>query len=391
MQDSYQISFESSVSGLAAGPWDACAGENPFVGHAFLSCLEESGCVGDSTGWQPYPLVVQDRQSGALVGACPCYLKLHSQGEYMFDYHWADAYHRLFSPTDSYYPKLQVAVPFTPVPGPRLLVERSLSPARQTEIRTLMLKALSQETDRLGYSSAHLTFCSAEESALAAATDSYLPRLGEQYHWFNEGYEQWNDFLQSLTSRKRKTLAKERKRANSYPLEIVTVHGSEATQQQLLSFFRMYQATSMQKWGRPYLNLLFFQTLARKLKDQLVLFLVRQKPSGRWVAGAWNLRSDSALFGRNWGCLEQYDLLHFEVCYYRAIDYAIEHGLSRVEAGAQGTHKIGRGYRPRPVHSVHYLRSRPFRQAIARYLESETEEIEYRIQALSQLEPFKNR
>jgi hypothetical protein len=246
-------------------------------------------------------------------------------------------------------------------------------------------------TQERGYSSCHLTFCSADDSDTAIQTDDYLGRLGEQYHWFNNGYETWEDFLSDLTSRKRKNIRKERQKANEHPLDIVTVHGREATQEQILRFFRMYQTTSLQKWGQPYLNLRFFQLLAKRLQDRLVLFLVRCRQSQQWVAGAWNLRGDTTLYGRNWGCLAHYDLLHFEVCYYRAIEYAIENGLSKVEAGAQGTHKIGRGYRPQPVYSVHYIPSTEFRQAIAQYLDSETEEIEYRLEALAQFEPFKNR
>jgi predicted N-acyltransferase len=386
----YRVTFANSVSHVDALEWDACAGtENPFVSHAFLSSLEESGCVGEGTGWLPYPALVRHRPDGPLLGVAPCYIKLHSKGEYMFDYHWADAYHRLQG--EPYYPKLQVAVPFSPVPGPRLLVDKKLGKDQQQAVRSAILKSLIQETDNKEFSSAHLTFCSEVDSKAAVRQAEYLPRLGEQYHWFNNGYNDWEDFLADLTSRKRKTIRKERCKANAHPLDLVTIHGSEATQEQLLRFFRMYQTTSMKKWGQPYLNLDFFQSIADKLKDRLVLFLVRARNSGQWVAGAWNLRGDTALFGRNWGCLEHYDLLHFEVCYYRAIEYAIENGLSKVEAGAQGMHKIGRGYRPQPVHSVHYIRSAPFRQAIAQYLDSEAEEVEYRLQALTQLEPFKTR
>jgi uncharacterized protein len=386
----YRVSFTDSVARVEAAQWDACAGtENPFVSHAFLSSLEECGCVGEETGWLPYPALVREEPNGPLMGVAPCYIKLHSKGEYMFDYHWADAYHRLQG--EPYYPKLQVAVPFSPVPGPRLLVDRTLSPTRQDAVRAVLLKALVQRTDDKEYSSAHLTFCSSEDLNAAGTQAAYLARIGEQYHWFNNGYKTWDDFLSELTSRKRKNIRKEREKANAHAVDIVTVHGSEVSEEQLLRFFRMYQTTSLQKWGQPYLNLRFFQTIAKKLQDRLVLFMVRSHKSGQWVAGAWNLRGDTTLFGRNWGCLEHYDLLHFEVCYYRAIEYAIANGLSKVEAGAQGTHKIGRGYRPQPVHSVHYIRPTSFRQAIAQYLDSEAEEIEYRLEALAQLEPFKNR
>ncbi|MCA9779632.1 MAG: N-acetyltransferase [Candidatus Eremiobacteraeota bacterium] len=387
----HRVTFGNSVGALEAAEWDACAGtDNPFVSHAFLESLEKSGCVGEKTGWLPYPALLRERPDGPLLGAAPCYIKLHSKGEYMFDYHWADAYHRLQPEEDSYYPKLQVAVPFTPVPGPRILVDRGLPVDLQKVVKRNLLQSIREQADKLQFSSAHVTFCQEDEVQDAVASGDYLPRLGEQYHWFNDDYKTWDDFLVTLTSRKRKNIRKERERANSHPLEIVTLHGSEVTPEQLLRFYRMYQTTCMQKWGQPYLNLDFFQRLAQTLGDRLVLFLVRRTADGQWVAGAWNLRGDNALFGRNWGCLEQYDLLHFEVCYYRAIEYAIEHGLSRVEAGAQGMHKIGRGYRPRPVHSVHYIRPLAFRTAIAQYLASETQEMEFRLEALAELEPFKS-
>ena len=387
----YRVTFGRSVSKVDSEQWDACAGtDNPFVSHAFLSTLEQSRCVGENKGWIPYPALLQEEPEGPLLGVAPCYIKLHSQGEYMFDYHWADAYHRLFPQEESYYPNLQVAVPFPPVPGPRLLVRSELPPEKRSSVRKALLEAVRGQADARQFSSAHITFCRQEEVQSATTSSDYLARLGEQYHWFNDGYGSWDDFLATLTSRKRKNIRKEREKANAHDVEIVTVHGSEATIDQIRCFYRMYQTTCMQKWGQPYLNLEFFQRLAEALGDRLVLFLVRRRQDQRWVAGAWNLRGDTALFGRNWGSLEHFDLLHFEVCYYRAIEYAIEHGLSRVEAGAQGMHKIGRGYRPRPVHSVHYIRSIPFRRAIADYLASETEEMEFRLEALTELEPFKS-
>lgn len=385
------LEFHTSVGEVSASDWNRCAGSlNPFVSHEFLSTLEDSGCVGQETGWIPKPALLRAHSQGPILAVAPCYLKLHSQGEYIFDYHWADAYHRLFPEERSYYPKLQVAVPFTPVPGPRILVDPALTTAQQQETRLALLCGLRQATNQLELSSVHITFCQEEECRVASTEAHYLSRLGEQYHWFNEGYSQFGDFLESLTSRKRKTIKRERLKANQHPLDILTIHGSELTSKQCLAFFRMYQQTSLRKWGEPYLNLQFFQLLAQRMAERFVLFLVQRKDNKRLVAGAWNLRGEEALFGRNWGCLEDYDLLHFEVCYYRAIEYAIGHGLQRVEAGAQGTHKIQRGYRPRPVYSAHYLESVPFRTAIANYLREEKRETQYRLQALSDFEPFKS-
>lgn len=379
-----RLEFADSVSSLSPEQWNACAGEeNPFVRHEFLSTLEESGCVGEATGWLPRPLIARD-ENNTIVGALPCYLKLHSQGEYIFDYHWAEAYHRLMPSGSRYYPKLQVAVPFTPVPGPRVL----LSSHADSNLGARLLKHLRDAVTHENYSSAHLTFCSETEFQLGLET-GYLQRLGEQYHWFNDGYGSFDDFLGALSSRKRKTIRKERLIAQSHPLKIETLHGNEISERQLIAFFRMYEHTCLRKWGDPYLNLEFFRLLIQKMPREFVLVSATPKGSDSPVAGAWNLLGSNALFGRNWGALEHFDMLHFEICYYRAVDYAIEHGLARVEAGAQGTHKIPRGYRPRPVYSLHYIRAHSFRGAIEQYLKAEREETEYRLEALTALEPFR--
>ena len=382
-----QIQFVSSVSQVGSEEWDHLAGTlNPFVSHAFLQALEKSGCVGERTGWIPYPLTIRDSE-GRLVAAAPSYIKLHSKGEYIFDYHWAEAYHRL-QPGLDYYPKLQVAVPYTPVPGPRLLVSSELPKNQQQKYREKLLNALREQAESVRFSSAHITFCEEVERTTAQESSGFLSRLGEQYHWFNEGYENFDDFLAALTSRKRKNIKKERRKAQSHGLEIHTFHGNELTDSLCLQFFRMYEKTCLRKWGQPYLNLAFFQEIAARLGDRLVLFLVRDT-DGKWIAGAWNLRGDKTLFGRNWGCLRDYDCLHFEVCYYRALEYAIEHGLEKVEAGAQGLHKIQRGSRPRAVHSAHFFEPGPFRGAIEQYLLSERLETEFRLEALTDLEPFR--
>lgn len=369
---------------IDSSDWNRCAGDsNPFVSHQFLSALEESGCVGPGTGWGPFPAQLRD-SSGRLIACAPSYLKSHSQGEYIFDYHWADAYHRL-QPSLHYYPKLQVAVPFTPVPGPRLLLDKDLAEPGDKELLLQGFQRLTRESE---LSSAHITFCQERESETAEKS-GYLSRLGEQYHWFNDDYQDFEHFLSTLTSRKRKTIRKEREKAVAQPITIHTFHGDDITPTQLKMFFRMYENTCLRKWGRPYLNLDFFQLLSQKLGRRLVIFMVRQEETQRWVAGAWNLRGRETLYGRNWGCLEHLPFLHFEVCYYRAIDYAIENGLKKVEAGAQGMHKIQRGYRPRPVFSSHHFESVEFGLAIAQYLESERHETEYRLEALTSLEPFK--
>ena len=381
------MEFVHSISELDPQEWDSVAGSlNPFVSHGFLAALEKSGCVGKRTGWIPYPLVVRDSQN-KLVAAAPSYIKLHSKGEYIFDYHWAEAYHRL-QPGLDYYPKLQVAVPFSPVPGPRLLVSDELPEAEQREYKERLLNALKEEAKSDQFSSVHITFCRSEERVLAESRSGYLSRVGEQYHWFNEDYQSFDDFLAALTSRKRKNIKKERQKAQSHGLEIHTVHGNELSESLCLKFFRMYENTCLRKWGQPYLNLAFFQELAARLGDRLVLFLVKDT-DGQWIAGAWNLRGDTTLFGRNWGCLRHYDCLHFEVCYYRALEYAIEHGLEKVEAGAQGMHKIQRGYRPRAIHSAHFFEPGPFKGAIEQYLQSERLETEFRLEALTDLEPFR--
>jgi predicted N-acyltransferase len=385
---SWGLEFRRSFAEVPQQEWDRLAGEeNPFVSHAFLSALEESGCIGAGTGWLPFPALL--RKGSALLGAAPAFLKLDSTGEYVFDYAWADAYEQLFAPARCYYPKLQVAVPFTPVPGPRLLIDPGLQGEAAREAMLALLSGLVQVSGGNELSSVHVTFAREEEVALACREASYLHRLGEQYHWLNDGYADFEGFLGSLSSRKRKAIRRERRVAQGHPLSFHVVHGDEATEEQWDAFFGMYIRTARGKWGRPYLNREFFRLLGQKLGPKVVLVLARREPQGRWVAGAWNLRGKDALFGRNWGCLESFDMLHFEVCYYRAIDYAIAHGLARVEAGAQGFHKIQRGYRPVPVHSAHHLAEPAFRRIIADFLKAERQQERERLAALQELTPFR--
>lgn len=382
---SLSMEFLGSVNALDPGAWNACSGEeNPFVSQQFLSALEDSGCVGEGSGWLPQPLVARTA-GGQVVGILPCYLKLHSKGEYIFDYHWAEAYHRMMDLGVRYYPKLQVAVPFTPVPGTRIL----LAPGAPEGTDEQLLRALSKRVNDEKLSSAHITFCNEGEFELGQRL-GYLPRVGEQYHWYNEDYSSFDDFLSRLTSRKRKAVKRERRIALSHGLEVRTLHGADLTSKQLDAFFAMYHHTCMGKWGSPYLNREFFQLLVERMPEQTVFVLAFKPGNDIPVAGAWNLKGSTALFGRNWGALEHHDMLHFEVCYYRAIEYAIEHRLQRVEAGAQGTHKIQRGYRPRFVYSLHHIAEEGFRRAIGQYLREERAEIAYRVQALSEWEPFKS-
>lgn len=382
-ESAWRLEIRRSFSEIPAAGWDALAGsENPFVSHAFLSSLEDSGCIGPGTGWLPFPALLY--QGEALRGAAPSFVKLDSKGEYVFDYSWADAYDQLYGPARSYYPKLQVAVPFSPVPGPRLLVGNEPGP----EPRRALLAGLLEFARGQDLSGVHLTFAQQEEVALACRDGSYLHRMGEQYHWHNDGYSSFDDFLASLASRKRKALKRERRLAHEHPVSFHTVHGDQATEEQWDALYRMYIQTSRRKWGDPYLNRDFFRRLAQRMGNKVVLFLVRREPEERWIAGAWNLRGNDALFGRNWGCLEHFDMLHFEVCYYQAIDYAIAHGLSRVEAGAQGFHKIQRGYRPVAVHSAHHLADPAFARLVADYLQVERREERQRLAALEELTPF---
>ncbi len=384
----WSLALGSSYSELNAEHWDQLAGEaNPFVSHGFLSALEDSGCIGGETSWLPRPALLFRSGESEPVAAAPTFLKLDSTGEYIFDYNWADAYQRSLGL--SYYPKLQVAVPFSPVPGPRLLLHPKLEPAERLEASKALLGGLLQVTDQNELSSLHLTFTLENEASLACDGLPFLHRLGEQYHWFNRGYGSFDDFLATLSSRKRKAIKRERRIAASHPVSYHRFEGEEITDEHWDIFYRMYRTTAEQKWGRPYLNRDFFGKLSRRLGSRVVLFLVRKEPQGSWMAGAWNLRGEDTLYGRNWGCLESFDMLHFEVCYYRAIEYAIERGLSKVEAGAQGFHKIQRGYEPVGIHSAHYIRDPGFAQAVSNFLQQERAEELQRLSCLQEMTPFR--
>ncbi|KQT34793.1 hypothetical protein ASG29_01130 [Sphingomonas sp. Leaf412] len=363
------------VASIPAADWDACAGAgNPFVGHAFLSALEASGGVGGRSGWQPVPVVV-DGADGRPAAVAPAYAKSHSQGEYVFDHGWADAWERAGG---AYYPKLQIAAPFTPVPGPRLLL-------RDPAAAPSLLAALEAVVERHGLSSAHATFV--EEAQLPAfEAAGWLVREGTQFHWANRGYAGFEDFLADLSSRKRKAIRKERAAAVE-GLTIRHLAGAEIGAREWAAFWAFYQDTGARKWGQPYLTRAFFPMLGEALGDRVLLILAER--DGRPVAGALNLIGGDALYGRYWGCTEEVPFLHFELCYYQAIDAAIARGLARVEAGAQGEHKLARGYAPVPTWSAHFIPDPNFRRAVAGFLQREREAVEQDQAVLAQMTPFR--
>ena len=340
------------VASVEAARWDALAGGDPFLSHAFLSALEGSGSVGLSTGWSPAPILIED--DGGLVAAAPAYLKGHSQGEYVFDHGWAEAWQRAGG---QYYPKLQVAVPFTPVPGPRLLGRRPQQ----------LLAAIEAVTTQNGLSSAHVTFID-EAGAAECERRDWLTRLGIQYHWFNRGYESFDEFLAALSSRKRKVIRKERAAACE-GIEIRALRGDEIGAAECDAIWAFYQDTGSRKWGRPYLTRAFFDLVAERMGDRLLLFLACRDRTP--IAGALNFLGPDTIYGRYWGCIEEVRFLHFELSYYRAIEWAIEHGFGAVQAGAQGEHKIARGYEPVLTRSAHFLPNRSFRDAVGDFLETE--------------------
>ncbi|MFO0294251.1 MAG: GNAT family N-acetyltransferase [Rhodospirillales bacterium] len=373
------VAVVDSIARIPARDWDRCAGAaNPFVGHAFLTALEDSGSVGERTGWIPRHAVLQD-PGGELVACAPLYLKTHSYGEYVFDHGWADAYARAGG---RYYPKLQLAVPFTPVPGPRLLLRDPADAAlRAAFARGLVARAIAD-----GVSSLHATFCIPDDVVAFAAAGLAI-RTGFQFHWQNRGYADFEAFLAALNHGKRKAIRKERREVAAAGIELVTLTGDALEPSHWDAFFEFYLSTSDRKWGHPYLNRAFFDRLHETLRERVVLVLARHE--GEWVAGALNMLGEDALYGRNWGAREAFKHLHFEACYYRALDFAIGRGLSRVEAGAQGEHKLQRGYLPVATRSAHWLRDRGFRAAVDDFLRRETPAIEGAMAELGAHSPFK--
>ena len=372
------LTLHSAIAEIPAAEWDACAGEgNPFVSHAFLSALEDSGSAGPRTGWLGRHAALRDA-AGGLLAVAPMYAKSHSYGEYVFDHGWANALERAGG---DYYPKLQVAVPFSPVPGPRLLCR----PGGGVPPATLGA-ALAQACRELGLSSAHVTFCTEPEWD-ALGQGGWLQRLGMQFHWQNEGYTGFEDFLAALSSRKRKVLRRERRDANAAGLTFQALSGTDLRERHWDAFYRFYTSTVDRKWGSAYLTRRFFSLLGERLGDRVVLMLAEN--AGRPVAGALNLAGAEALYGRNWGCTGDWPFLHFELCYYRAIDWAIAHGLRRVEAGAQGRHKIQRGYLPKPTYSAHWIAHPGLKRAVADFLVEERREIVAEMAALAADSPFR--
>ena len=407
-----RIRIAQSLTEVPAAAWDACAGGNdnasageaiapavklthedslsaklstreqvgnPFISHDFLSSLEASFSVGPRTGWQPRHLLAESA-NGTLLGAAPCYVKSHSHGEYVFDQGWAEAFERAGG---DYYPKLQVAVPFTPVTGPRLLARPG--PLAQA-VRGALADALVEITTASELSSAHVTFLT-EPEWRALGERGFLQRNDQQFHWENAGYASFDDFLGRLASRKRKTIRRERKQALEPGIEVAWLTGSELTEAVWDAFFAFYMDTGSRKWGRPYLTREFFSIVGEKMRDRILL--VMAKRAGRWIAGAINFLGVDTVYGRNWGAIEHHPFLHFELCYYQAIEYAITHRLARVEAGAQGEHKLARGYMPMTTYSAHFIANPALRRAVAEYLARERAYVRAAGEELAAAAPFR--
>jgi uncharacterized protein len=374
-----QADLLNGMSDIPAADWDALACPeqgrpvDPFTTHRFLSALDRSGSTDKGSGWQTRPLILRD---GNPIAALPLYVKSHSQGEYIFDHGWAQALDRAGG---RYYPKLQAAVPFTPATGRRFLCDPSL--------REPLLQAAIGLTDQNQLSSLHITFCTADEAESLAGKHGLLHRVTQQFHWENRGYATFDDFLTDLSSRKRKMIRKERDTARASGLTIRALSGDQIEPAHWDAFWRFYQDTGSRKWGTPYLTRAFFDEIQATMRDDTLLVLAFD--GARPVAGALNFIGRDTLFGRYWGCVEDHPCLHFELCYYQAIDWAIAHGLSRVEAGAQGEHKLARGYLPTPVHSLHYIADPAFRDAVARYLVEERRAVDEEIEVLTAYGPFR--
>lgn len=380
-----EISTHGSISAIDAADWDACAcpeanegrAIDPFTTHRFLKALEDSGSVGSGTGWNPHYLAA--RQNGQLIAVAPLYGKNHSQGEYMFDHNFAQAYERSGG---RYYPKLQIAVPFTPATGRRFLTRTGF----EVQGMSALVQGAVQIASDNELSSIHATFCT-EAEALAGAEMGLLHRTSQQYHWANDGYADWDAFLAALSSRKRKTLRKERRTAQDFGGDIFQLTGDQIEPHHWDAFWDFYQDTGARKWGQPYLTRTFFDIAHETLRDDMLLVFAMR--DGVPIAGALNFIGRDTLYGRYWGCAENHPCLHFEICYYQAIDYALAHGMKFVEAGAQGEHKLARGYLPVTTHSLHWFGNAGFRDAVADYLEAERRAVDEEIEVLTSYGPFK--
>jgi len=362
-----EIKTVTDIHEIGQAQWDKCAGsDNPFVSFAFLSAMEDSASTCAENGWQPFHLILKN-EDGLVIGIVPLYVKAHSYGEYVFDWAWAEAYERAGG---QYYPKLQSAVPFSPVPGPRLLVINDHPDP--DSVRRMLIEGLSMLPEKLGMATLHVTFCSGDESKQMRDA-GFLTRTGLQYHWHNRGYQTFDDFLGALNSRKRKNLRKERKQVLEAGYTFKALRGDDLKPEHWDRFYHFYRDTSDRKWGQAYLTRQFFELLHERLRDRTVL--VTALHDDEMVAGALNLIGSETLYGRNWGTMDRAPLLHFETCYYQAIDIAIEHGLKTVEAGAQGEHKIQRGYEPVITHSAHLIADPGLRRAVAQFLAQEKDHI----------------
>jgi len=379
------VNVLTSLGDITATDWDACANpagreRNPFVAHAFLLALEQSKSAIPKTGWYGQHLVLT-AEDGGVRGVMPCYLKTHSRGEYVFDYGWAEAFERAGG---QYYPKLQCSVPFTPATGPRLLVPPGVEQQRD---RLLLAEASQMLADKLEASSVHITFATAEEWHLLGEA-GWLRRTDTQFHWLNDGYGSFDDFLAALSSRKRKNIRKEREAVRETGLTIERLTGTDIKERHWDAFFAFYMDTGSRKWGSPYLTRAFFSLVSEAMGEDILLVMA-SRADGQPIAGALNFLGSDTVFGRNWGAVEHHPFLHFELCYYQAIEHAIEVGLARVEAGAQGPHKLARGYLPVTTHSMHHIANPQFARAVADYLDHERRSVEHDNAYLSEHSPFR--
>ncbi len=380
-----EVNVLGALTEIDADDWDACAcpeaangrAMDPFTTHRFLSALEQSGSVGPGTGWAPRHLVAM--LDGVVIAVAPLYAKGHSQGEYVFDHSWAHALERAGG---QYYPKLQLAVPFTPATGRRFLTK----PGHEEIGISALAQGAVQLASENSLSSLHITFCTEEEAAVGKQI-GLLHRISEQFHWENRGYTTFDAFLADLSSRKRKNIRKERATANDFGGKIYALTGDEIEPEHWDEFWRFYQDTGTRKWGSPYLTREFFDIAQDTMRDDILLYLAER--DGRFIAGALNFVGRETLFGRYWGCVEDHACLHFELCYYRAIDFAIEQGLQRVEAGAQGQHKLARGYLPNTCHSLHWIADPGFRNAVEEFLKAERAAVDEDIEILTSYGPFR--
>ncbi|MFD2110990.1 GNAT family N-acetyltransferase [Thiorhodococcus fuscus] len=378
--NTYRVTTHPAIREIPASDWNRLASpDTPFMRHEFLAAMEDHGCVGESLGWLPMHLALRD-EHGHLLGAAPCYLKSNSYGEFVFDWSWADAYHRHGL---SYYPKLVIASPYTPATGPRILTEQG---AAREQHASALIQAAARVVERLGVSSTHCLFNTDEEANLLEL-QGFMRRVGCQFHWNNRGYENFDQMLDTFTSTKRKQIKRERRRVTEAGLRLRRVRGDEVTEEEWGLFHRLYCNTFDKRGGLPTLTLPFFQAIAQDMGENLLLVLAYQ--GNRIVAAAFNLVGRHSLYGRHWGCTEDFHSLHFEACYYQGLEYCIEQGLNRFEPGAQGEHKVSRGFLPTRTWSGHWVADPTFRAAIARFLEQDTRGMDEYLAAMQTHSPYR--